>query len=1601
MKMKLLDLKKMFLLGAFSFFCLTGQEVFGQTVFKTRVNTSTDDAEEKPIGTAGDLTSSDLEFVMDKTSKQILGLRFTNINIPKNALIYNAYVQFAVDEATNVDPCKLYIKIQNDVNPSTFSEAVGTISNRTYIKDSVIWNPTAAWTVDGEAGLEQRTPNISTLLKQIIQNQNWKEGNSIVLAFTGEGARVAQAFDRDPAKAPELVIEYILPVNQSFSILSSSDDAEEKPTGTAGDLTSSDLEFVMDKTSKQTLGLRFDKLTIPKNAVIKSAHIQFSVDEVTNVDPCNVKIKVEDNTNASTFTEATGTISNRKTILDSVLWSPKAAWTVDGEAGLDQRTPDIATLLQQIVSKDGWQQGNAMAFIFTGEGSRVAQAFDRDPVKAPRLVVDYFVPTQNTFSILSSSDDAEEKPKGTAGDLTSSDLELTMDKTSKQVIGLRFDKLTIPQGMEVQNAYIQFTVDEVTNIDPCQLVLQIEDTDNSTTYTEAIGTISNRKLVLDSVLWNPTAAWTVDGDAGKEQQTPNLAALLNKILTKQNWKSGNSVSFIINGVGARVAQAFDRDPAKAPRLVVEFLSGNNKEQPKPKAEVGSFPINRNSQWKYTDQGESLDQENWKDVVYAKDTNWVFGNGKLGYGQAGLGTELKFGSDAAKKHITTYLRRNFIPKGSEKFDSLVLYILADDGAVLYLNGKEVHRDNLPSTADFTTLANAEKTNNKYQRVVIANNLIDNDTNVIAVELHQAALDGSDIVFDLQLIGKLPYPTIASFPIKKGDNWLFHDQGVDLGSTWTNLNYEDKGWANGPAILGYTDPVSTIVSFGDDNNNKYITNYFRKRFTVKDISAISDTLKLAIMKDDGAVVYINGKEVVRTNMPTGAITYSTFAKSSAAEGVFESYMIPKSSLVNGENIIAVEVHQNEINSSDLTFDLELTNIPKAYNSAEFCKNNPEHIGCFQSVGPATKGQSLVIPMTHKMQMLAQSGMPYTKGGGSITTNFDFTAFIPENMTSNEKGHIALNHELSTGAVSMFDVRLDKSNQLWVVDSSQAIDFSKVQGTSRNFSGGITPWGTVKTAEEVRGNTDVNQDGYVDQGWLVEIDPKTNKVVDYGQGEAKLWAMGNMSHENVVLKNDSLTAYYGEDAGNGHVYKFVANKKGNLSEGTLYALKLDAQMVNNEPVVSKGKWAKVPNTTKEERNKVYANASALGATLFSGVEDVEINPINGDIYFTAKGNSRTYKFTEKNDSLIENFETFVGGTDYLVNTPNGVVLEPWGTGNDNLTFDDLGNLWVLQDGTKDHIWVVRPGHTQLNPQVEIFATTPDGSEPTGMTFSPDHKYMFISMQNPSSSNSTKLVDASGKELTFNTSTMLVIARNRNLGCAPTSSLTKHAACETYTWNGNTYTESGKYNFTTTNKAGCDSVATLELTINKTSKSTTQHAACETYTWNGNTYTQSGKYNFTTTNKAGCDSIATLELTINKPVTINESKTACAPYSWNGMSLIQNGDYTWTGKTVTGCDSIVKLNLTIKSAADCNLGINEVDSKALQLFPNPFTDKLELVFDSELDNSGTIEVFDNAGKLLINQPIEKFEKSIQIGSDLIPGNYNLRVSRGKLNVTYTIIKN
>jgi len=115
----------------------------------------------------------------------------------------------------------------------------------------------------------------------------------------------------------------------------------------------------------------------------------------------------------------------------------------------------------------------------------------------------------------------------------------------------------------------------------------------------------------------------------------------------------------------------------------------------------------------------------------------------------------------------------------------------------------------------------------------------------------------------------------------------------------------------------------VSYGPSSNNKYITTYFRKKINLASISNITG-LELSLIRDDGAVVYLNGVEVYRNNLPSGTINYNTFA-STYIDGNNEStYLvtnISSSALVVGDNVIAVEIHQNSVTSSDISFNLKL--------------------------------------------------------------------------------------------------------------------------------------------------------------------------------------------------------------------------------------------------------------------------------------------------------------------------------------------------------------------------------------------------------------------------------------------------------------------------------------------------------------------------------------------------------------------------------------------------------------------------------------------------------------------------------------------------------
>ncbi|TAH42259.1 MAG: T9SS type A sorting domain-containing protein, partial [Bacteroidetes bacterium] len=150
----------------------------------------------------------------------------------------------------------------------------------------------------------------------------------------------------------------------------------------------------------------------------------------------------------------------------------------------------------------------------------------------------------------------------------------------------------------------------------------------------------------------------------------------------------------------------------------------------------------------------------------------------------------------------------------------------------------------------------------------------------------------------------------------------------------------------------------------------------------------------------------------------------------------------------------------------------------------------------------------------------------------------------------------------------------------------------------------------------------------------------------------------------------------------------------------------------------------------------------------------------------------------------------------------------------------------------------------------------------------------------------------------------------------------CDSYTWNGNTYTTSGTYTYSTLNAAGCDSTATLNLTIRYSTTSSSTVDVCDNYTWNGNTYTTSGTYTYSTTNAAGCDSTATLNLTIRNSSTSSSTVDVCDSYTWNGNTYTTSGTYTYSTSNAAGCDSTATLNLTIRNSSTSSSTVDVCDS-------------------------------------------------------------------------------
>ena len=189
--------------------------------------------------------------------------------------------------------------------------------------------------------------------------------------------------------------------------------------------------------------------------------------------------------------------------------------------------------------------------------------------------------------------------------------------------------------------------------------------------------------------------------------------------------------------------------------------------------------------------------------------------------------------------------------------------------------------------------------------------------------------------LQAIAQEFYSRIQAFTVMTnrvtttlihgGDVWKYSDTGQDLGTNWALPDYDDSGWASGAARLGYGDTsVYTTVSYGSSAANKHPTTYFRDTFVVPH-NVIFTNLNFRLARVDGAVVWLNGREVFRTNMPAGPIAYTNFASQptivvGTAYSFYPSNIVVPS-LPAGTNLVAAEVHLYNASRTTMGFDLEL--------------------------------------------------------------------------------------------------------------------------------------------------------------------------------------------------------------------------------------------------------------------------------------------------------------------------------------------------------------------------------------------------------------------------------------------------------------------------------------------------------------------------------------------------------------------------------------------------------------------------------------------------------------------------------------------------------
>lgn len=553
--------------------------------FEARVAGTTDDAEQTLSG-AMSLGSSDLELGSDAGVEQIVGVRFSGVEIPPGVTIRSAVIQFQVDE-TDADPTSLTIRGEKTPSAEAFSGNDSELSSRELTTASVAWAP-PAWTV---VGADEVTPDLTEVLQEIIGQPGWDSGNAVAFVISGSGERTAEAYEGDAAGAPLLIVEYsteppvpnVPPVAIDDAAVTMEDvsvvvEVTANDTDEDGNLAAATTTIACELCAGPALG------SVAANG---DGTMEYTPDPDLNgtdtftyqvcdtfaaCDTATVTITIEPVDDPPSALD-----DNATTAIGTPITLDVSANDSDPDENLDPTTTATVTA-PTFGSVENLGTGSftyTPPVGFTGTDSFVYQICDTTNRCAFATVTIQMGTATFEAQVAASSDDAEEDASGNVG-IGSSDLELVSDG-SDQVVGLRFTGIEIPRSSTIASAHIQFQVDEATT-EATNLVIHAEASDDASTFSTTDFTVSSRPTTEASASWSP-APWPDRGQAGPDQATPDLASLVQEVVLRPGWSAGNSMVFVITGSGRRVAESFDGDPLGAPRLVVEFGGSLTNEPP--------------------------------------------------------------------------------------------------------------------------------------------------------------------------------------------------------------------------------------------------------------------------------------------------------------------------------------------------------------------------------------------------------------------------------------------------------------------------------------------------------------------------------------------------------------------------------------------------------------------------------------------------------------------------------------------------------------------------------------------------------------------------------------------------------------------------------------------------------------------------------------------------------------------------------------------------------------------------------------------------------------------------------------------------------------